>query len=117
VTTSTLAVWAGRKRRIPETDSTCKICGAIVEDDHHALITCTMARDLRDCMRYFWDLPDEDTFLRNGTEWLLSLLTNSHQDARANIIFLLWRVWHHRNNKVHGDGKASLFASIPYLTN
>jgi ribonuclease HI len=33
------------------------------------------------------------------------------------IIFLLWRAWHHRNNIVHGDGKASVSASVPYLVN
>jgi hypothetical protein len=27
----------------------------------------------------------------------------------------MWRVWHHRNNLVHGDGKALISASIPYL--
>jgi hypothetical protein len=26
-------------------------------------------------------------------------------------------VWHHHNNIVHGDGKASIAASIPYLKN
>jgi hypothetical protein len=31
------------------------------------------------------------------------------------IIFLLWRVWHHRNNVVHGDGKASITASVNFL--
>ena len=34
---------------------------------------------------------------------------------RARIIFLLWRAWHHSNNVVHGDGKASIAASAPYL--
>jgi hypothetical protein len=28
-----------------------------------------------------------------------------------------WRVWHHRNNIVHGDGKASISASVSFLVN
>jgi hypothetical protein len=30
---------------------------------------------------------------------------------------MLWRAWHHRNNIVHGDGKASVDASVLYLIN
>jgi ribonuclease HI len=52
-----------------------------------------------------------------GTEWLFVLLSNSSQNARPMIIFLLWRVWHHQNNVVHGDGRASVLASIPFLRN
>jgi ribonuclease HI len=33
------------------------------------------------------------------------------------IIFLLWHVWHHRNNVVHGDGKASITASTSFISN
>jgi ribonuclease HI len=34
---------------------------------------------------------------------------------QAKVLFMLWRVWHHRNNIVHGDGKASVSASVTYL--
>ncbi|XP_047071763.1 tryptophan--tRNA ligase, cytoplasmic-like [Lolium rigidum] len=34
---------------------------------------------------------------------------------RVKLLFLLWRTWHHRNNAVHGDGKASIAASVPFL--
>ena len=34
---------------------------------------------------------------------------------RSKVIFLIWRVWNHRNNVVHGDGKASISASVSYL--
>jgi ribonuclease HI len=87
------------------------------EDAHHALVTCTMARALRQDMRKHWALPQESTFLDTGKEWFLNLLDNVDTATRARIIFLLWRVWHHRNNVVHGDGKASLAASVPYLCN
>jgi hypothetical protein len=32
-------------------------------------------------------------------------------------IFLLWRAWHHRNNIVHDDGKASISALVSFLSN
>jgi hypothetical protein len=36
---------------------------------------------------------------------------------RAKVIFLLWHAWHHRNNIVHGDGKALVSASVSFLSN
>ena len=43
------------------------------------------------------------------------MICNVSEKMRARIIFLLWRAWHHSNNVVHGDGKASIAASAPYL--
>jgi ribonuclease HI len=87
------------------------------EDDHHALVDCTVARALRFEMRSVWSLPTEMTFDTNGKEWLLHLLSKSPKDMRPKILFLLWRAWHHRNNIVHGDGKASVSASVSFLAN
>jgi hypothetical protein len=89
----------------------------VVEDSHHALISCTVARELREELRTQWVLPDELAFRVNQNEWIFALLDNATKDQRSKIIFLLWRVWHHRNNIVHGDGKASVSASVPYLVN
>jgi ribonuclease HI len=68
-------------------------------------------------MRKVWTLPSEETFQASGTEWLLSLLNGMHGDMRSRTLFLLWRVWHHRNNIVHGDGKASIAASATFIAN
>jgi hypothetical protein len=62
-------------------------------------------------------LPSEETFDTNGKEWLLHLLSKTPKDMRPKILFLLWRAWHHRNNIVHGDGKASVSASVGFLAN
>jgi hypothetical protein len=113
--TSTLAVCAELHHRIPGKDPVCTICGC--EDDHHALVRCTLARALRDEMRKFWVLPLEEVFLQSGKEWLLHLLSNATADTRPKVIFLLWRVWHHRNNIFHGDGKASIVASAQFISN
>jgi hypothetical protein len=60
--TYTLAVCFELHRRIPEKDLVCIICGCEDEDDHHALVRCTLARALRDEMRKFWSLPSKDFF-------------------------------------------------------
>jgi hypothetical protein len=113
--TSTLAVRTALHRRISTVDPTCAICGRGKEDAYHALVSCTLARALRDGMRSHWELPPESVFKDTGKEWLLHLLANTPVHSRDRVIFLLWRVWHHHNNVVHGDGKASISASIPYL--
>jgi ribonuclease HI len=117
VATSTLAVKSELHRRINTIEPVCTICGREDEDAHHALVRCTMARALREEMRKVWTLPSEETFQASGTEWLLSLLNGMHGDMRSRTLFLLWRVWHHRNNIVHGDGKASIAASATFIAN
>jgi ribonuclease HI len=113
--TNTLAVREALHRRMSKVDPVCIICGRGIEDSHHALVTCTIARVLREEMRQFWPMPSEEVFLQSGREWILRLLDQTPARNRDYVIFLLWRVWHHRNNLVHGDGKASVAASVPYL--
>jgi ribonuclease HI len=113
--TDSLGVLAGLYHRISSINPICSICGREEEDVHHALVRCTLARALRDELRSHWTLPTEEQFLAKEGEWLFHLLHNASRDTRPKIIFLLWRVWHHRNNVVHGDGKASISAPVPYL--
>jgi ribonuclease HI len=68
-------------------------------------------------MRQVWTLPSESEFAITGEEWFLQLLSRSSREMRARIMFLFWRAWHHRNNIVHGDGKASITASVSFLEN
>jgi hypothetical protein len=76
-----------------------------------------LAHALRDGMRSVWDLPDKTVFRLTGQNWLLLLLDGVNSDTRVKLLFLLWRTWHHQNHVVHGDGKASIVASIPFLQN
>jgi hypothetical protein len=87
------------------------------EDVHHALIRCTLATALREEMRTVWPLPTDAAFNVTGKEWLLHLLQQLSPDMRSRVLFSLWRVWHHRNNVVHGDGKATITASVNFLAN
>jgi hypothetical protein len=115
VASSTLAVRTALHRRINSVNPTCTICGIEEEDSHHALIRCTLANALRQELRVHWDLPTEEVFKFGGKDWFFLLLCKVSEHLRPKIIFMLWRVWHHRNNIVHGDGKASVSASVPYL--
>jgi hypothetical protein len=115
--TDSLAVMAKLHRRIPKTDPTCSICGTEQEDAHHAVVRCTMARALRDGLRSVWSIPPEHVFQLTGVDWFLQLLSTLTEELRVKVLFMFWRAWHHRNNIVHGDGKASVSASVPYLQN
>lgn len=115
--TDSLAVAQSLNRRIPKIAPTCSVCGMEGEDAHHAMVRCTLARGLRFGMRDVWQLPNEETFRYTGKDWFFNLLDGVTVDMRTKVIFLLWRSWHHRNNVVHGDGKASITASISFLQN
>ena len=62
-------------------------------------------------------LPSEAGLRNAGSEWFLQLLANPAASTRIELIFMFWRTWHHRNNLIHGYGKASVAASVPFLHN
>jgi ribonuclease HI len=117
VASDSLGTRLNLSRRIDTVSPTCAICGCKAEDAHHALVDCTLPRALREELREHWTLPTELSFRENNKDWIFTLLINAPKDQRPKIIFLLWRSWHHRNNIVHGDGKASVSASVSYLVN
>jgi hypothetical protein len=88
-----------------------------VEDEHHALVYCTQAAALRDLLREHWALPKESEFQKTGDEWFLHLIANAAPETRTKLLFMFWRAWHHRNNIIHGDGKASVLGSARFLQN
>jgi hypothetical protein len=71
------------------------------ETGYHATVTCTKAVALSHEMRQHWTLPEEARFKYTGPDWLLHLL----RLVKARTLLLLWRVWHHRNDMVHGKGR------------
>jgi hypothetical protein len=66
-----------------------------------------------------WALAPEKEFQKMGDEWFLQIIPilNASVETRVKILFLFWRVWHHRNDVIHGEGKASVAASVQYLQN
>jgi hypothetical protein len=115
--TNTLAVLDNVHRRINTVNPSCSICGMTKEDEHHALVACTLGTALRSGLRDVWSLPPESEFKRTGDEWFLQLIANASAETRVKLLFMFWRIWHHRNNIIHGDGKASIEASVRFLQN
>jgi hypothetical protein len=87
------------------------------ETGYHATVTCTKAVALRHEMRQHWTLPEEARFKYTGPDWLLHLLRMVDEDKKARTLLLLWRVWHHRNDMVHGKGQVTIACSAAFLRN
>jgi ribonuclease HI len=113
--TDSLAVASSLHRRISRILPIFSVCGVEDEDAYHCMVRCTLARALRDGMRVIWSLPSEVEFRYTGNSWFLHLLDGASKDMRVKLLFLFWRTWHHRNNVIHGDGKASIAASVLFL--
>jgi hypothetical protein len=58
---------------------------------------------------------DEGWFSYTGADWLLHLLCSLDDNGRDKTLLLLWRAWHHRNNVMHGKGRASVGESVEFL--
>jgi len=98
-------------------DATCLICGMEPEDGHHAMVRCTFASALRHALRQSWNLPDDSAFTYTGPGWVLALLDSANKDLRAKLMLLFWRIWHHRNDNVFGNGQCPISVSVIFLEN
>lgn len=115
IATNTLATKKNKCKRTLEMDSTCNICGNGEEDEYHAVISCTKSRALREAMRKEWYLPAEKAFRYTGNDWLQVLLDSESEETRANILFLLWRCWHLREDCIRSSGKETIVGSVQFL--
>jgi hypothetical protein len=97
------------------TDGTCEVCGREKESIEHALIQCNHAAALREGMRQFWHLPDEQQFGDISLASLLHILDSLGTDMGARVLLLLWRTWQVRNDITHENGKFSIEGSINFL--
>ncbi|CAM0876789.1 unnamed protein product [Alopecurus aequalis] len=102
-------------RRTLERTPRCTICGQTEEDAFHASVSCSKASALRHAMREYWDLPAESCFVYTGEDWLQNLLCRAESSSRANILLLLWRAWHLRNDCIHQNGKETIRHSVQFL--
>ncbi|CAM0950720.1 unnamed protein product [Alopecurus aequalis] len=85
------------------------------ETSHHAMINCTKAKALWQCLRKEWSLPDEYAFRYTGQDWVLILLSQLYEQLRAKLLLLWWRSWHLRNNIIFDDGKCRIEQSSIFL--
>ena len=102
-------------RRSLESTTICDLCGLEPETEHHAVISCPQARNLRLAMRRYWDLPSEDKLRYNGPEWLLTLLDTISVDMRDYMVLLLWRTWQVHNDITHNGKNISVTSSVASL--
>jgi hypothetical protein len=110
-----LATQCNRRARKLEQRATCQVCGGEEENGHHAVVTCTKARALRQELRAAWPLPDEEQFLQSGQDWLILLLSRVDKETGARILLLFWRAWYLRNDVIHGKGTGLVGASARFL--
>jgi hypothetical protein len=85
------------------------------ETGYHATMNCTKAKALRQGLSEIWELLHESELVFIGNEWVLVLLDKLPKEMRDKLMFIWWRAWHHRNNIIFGNGKASLQNSINFL--
>jgi hypothetical protein len=112
-----LATQENNWRRTLETQNIFQICGTDKENSFHATVSCTKAKAIRHKMRKYWNLPREEEYRDTGKDWLLILLSKQRKKEQGQILLLLWRAWHLRNNIIHGDGKESIKHSVEFLLN
>jgi hypothetical protein len=113
--TDSLGVQVHRCNRNMDLMPTCKICGMEPESSHHAMVNCTKAKALRQCLRKDWELPDENAFSYTGEDWMLLLLNNVSDQMRSKLLLMWWRTWHLRNNIIFDDGKCRIEQSSIFL--
>jgi hypothetical protein len=51
-------------------NSICELCGREEEDEHHAVVRCSLATSLRAEMRKVWCLPRNQDLKYTGPDWL-----------------------------------------------
>ena len=102
VASGALPTDAEKRRRYFEPNGYYRLCDREQESSFHALISCPNAANLWDLMLNHWHLPNRSLIKWTGTEWLFHLLAETHESIRSRAIMVLWRVWHLRNELVHG---------------
>jgi hypothetical protein len=88
-----------------------------MEDEigYHAVVQCTKAMALRHEMRKHWTLPEESQFRYTRPDWMMHILRTVFDDTKVRTLLLLWRVWHHRNDIVHDNGRPTIMGSAEFL--
>ncbi|XBJ13023.1 hypothetical protein VPH35_017443 [Triticum aestivum] len=87
------------------------------ESTFHALVSCSKVRAFRFAMREEWNIPAEELFRFTWPDWMFILLDQLRSPERDQVLFMLWRAWHLRNDMIFGKGKESLCASVTFVGN
>ncbi|XBI98119.1 hypothetical protein VPH35_018379 [Triticum aestivum] len=87
------------------------------ESTFHALVSCPKVRAFRFAMREEWNIPAEELFRFTGPDWMFIRLDQLGLPECDQVLFMLWRAWHLRNDMIFGKGKESLHASVTFVGN
>jgi hypothetical protein len=52
-----------------------------------------------------------------GPDWILALLNSVNKDMKVKLMLLFWRIWHHRNDNIFGNGQCPYSVSVDFLEN
>lgn len=88
-----------------------------MEDGFHATVECMKAKALQEAIREVWRLPQENKFVKSGTDWLMLLLDGSNEEEKTHTLYTLWRAWHLRNEMIQGNEFSSIVVSVNFLMN
>ncbi|KAE8785072.1 Alpha-amylase [Hordeum vulgare] len=66
-------------------------------------------------MRRRYPLPCDNLLIDNGNEWFMHLLNSSSDEVRNMLIMLISRIWHLRNDKLHGKDIPPVPATVEFL--
>ena len=98
--TNSLAVQVNRVNHQQTVLGLCTICGVQDESIFHALVTCPKARALRIALGEVWNILGEELFRFTGPDWLHIMLDQLGSLVREQVLFMLWRTWHLRNDLI-----------------
>ena len=82
---------ANKKARKMGENSICELCGREEEDEHHAVVRCSLATSLRAEMRKVWCLPRNQDLKYTGPDWLLALISNLDGARISQLLLLMGR--------------------------
>ena len=98
-----------------ETTNVCSVCGVDTEDNFHPFVRCQLGRDLYLRMAKVWRLPQLQSIVNCGREWLLQVLAPMSDIERCMILLVFWRSWYIRNEVVHHKPALQMEVSVRFL--
>ena len=114
---NSLAIQVNRVIHHQTVSGMCTICGMEDESTFHALVSCPKVRAFCFAMREEWNIPAKELFRFTGPDWMFILLDQMGSPERDEVLFMLWRAWHLRNDMIFRKGKESLGASVTFVGN
>uniref|UniRef100_A0A8R7VCU9 RNase H type-1 domain-containing protein n=1 Tax=Triticum urartu TaxID=4572 RepID=A0A8R7VCU9_TRIUA len=86
------------------------------EDSFHVFCTCNHAVFLWKAMAKEWTLPYRLSIIHVGRDWFLHLLSKLHEEERARIMMLFWRISYVRNEIVHAKQPPPVDVFVRFLS-